>query len=370
MSFLKKIFGPDKPEPEADPLPWINAADNPWGIPILDIRPVTQNMTSTSTNPVMAANAVSYGGEDGTVFWNGAEVHPKQHPKGLSFPIDGSLEPGVLFVPGVMEQKWAIFFDGENLLFVRSWQRQVFVSARTTQENNRLTVREFGGTFVPDQPDLTAAILRFLLISHVAGAVVPAPVPGSFTGKTRDAAMWAFSAYGNMAQYAVFDTSFAPPCPRPLRSHSLLHIAVARNEPAAIRQQFERGIRLDSLAGDGLAPLHWAIAPKSTVALETLLSLGAGPDVRSKEGATPIMNAVQSDRHEHLLLLLQAGASVNAVDDRGFTALHRAAEMGKEDFVRLLLEQGADKSIDAEGHTALSLARQRGQQGIIDLLLF
>ncbi len=41
-------------------------ADNSWNIELLDLRPITLSMVSTSKDPQMAANAVSYGGEDGT----------------------------------------------------------------------------------------------------------------------------------------------------------------------------------------------------------------------------------------------------------------------------------------------------------------
>ena len=89
MFNFKKLFGKGKQEqpkadiaepakaPEVQPqvnteegLPLIAPEDNPWNIELLDLRPVTLNRISTSKDPQMAANAVSYGGEDGTVFWN------------------------------------------------------------------------------------------------------------------------------------------------------------------------------------------------------------------------------------------------------------------------------------------------------------
>jgi ankyrin repeat protein len=80
------------------------------------------------------------------------------------------------------------------------------------------------------------------------------------------------------------------------------------------------------------------------------------------------MNAVQSNKIDKLNLLLNAGASVNYKDNRGFTALHRAAEMGHIEIVKILLTSGADKSIEAENHTALSLAQARENKEIIDML--
>ncbi|WP_161595796.1 hypothetical protein [Flavobacterium pectinovorum] len=49
-------------------LSWIAAAENPWGYHLLDLRPFSQTMISTSANQQMAMNAISYGGESGTSF--------------------------------------------------------------------------------------------------------------------------------------------------------------------------------------------------------------------------------------------------------------------------------------------------------------
>jgi len=121
MSFLKKIFGGKKPADmiNSDQLPWIEAANNQWAIRLLDVRPITQKMTSTSSDPQMAMNAVSYGREDGTSFWGQQPVEDKEIRTNISFMTDGPLAPGELFKPRVMEHKWAIYFDGEHLIFVR-----------------------------------------------------------------------------------------------------------------------------------------------------------------------------------------------------------------------------------------------------------
>jgi ankyrin repeat protein len=81
-----------------------------------------------------------------------------------------------------------------------------------------------------------------------------------------------------------------------------------------------------------------------------------------------MMNAVQSNKIDHLQLLINAGAEINARDNRGFTALHRAAEMGLGQVVELLLSHNANVSVEAEGHTALSLAEGRGETQIANLL--
>ncbi len=205
-------------------------------------------------------------------------------------------------------------------------------------------------------------------MSHGIGEVTPAPLPDIFETDLDKAALWAFSSYGNMAHTAVFGSSFIASSKMPLRSHSLMHIAVARGDVDGIEREVKWGADINALAADGLATLHWSIAYHNTDMIERLLSMGADPNVMSNQGATPIMNAVQSNKPEHLKVLLRSGALVNFKDYRGFTALHRAAEMGHVNMVELLLNAGADRSIIAENHTPLSLAKGKGHQQVVELL--
>lgn len=60
---------------------------------------------------------------------------------------------------------------------------------------------------------------------------------------------------------------------------------------------------------------------------------------------------------------------INSMDDYGWTALMMAACENAQDSVKFLLEKGARTDIsDKKGHTALSLAQQKGFRNIIDLL--
>lgn len=373
MSFFKKLFGSkEEKTQEQDTTPslsFIEASQNPWGVRLLDISAITQHMVSTSNDKKLAENAISYGSEDGSSFFGEPTLYDTTIEVDLSYRTDRHLYPGVLFIPNTMEHKWAIYFDGIYLFLIRSWTREIWIKAKTRQEPNRLIVETIIGDFGGDySPEFTQAILNFIIISHVTNEVTPAPLPLEMETSTKAAAYWAFSIYGNMANYGVFNHSFIPVNEKALRSHSLFHIDIARENLEKARLHLAHGMDINALAGDGLSPIHWSLASITTDSLVFLLENNADPNVRSSEGATPLMNAVQSNKTEKVRILLNAGANVNATDNRGFTALHRASEMNLIEIVELLLSYGADKNIVAMGHTALSLAESRKCKEIIALL--
>jgi hypothetical protein len=166
-----------------------------------------------------------------------------------------------------------------------------------------------------------------------------------------------------------------PPVPlddKPPRVKSVLHIAVARGDLAAVERYLRKdGIPVDLIAEDGLSPLHWSIVSKDPgPMINLLLEHHANVNVRSvPEGATPLMHATQRKLLDAVVILLDNGADINAADKSGFTSLHRACEMGSTEIVKILLERGADANVQAEvGHTPLSLAKLRKEHAVVDLL--
>jgi hypothetical protein len=298
-------------------IPWIDAGQNPWGVPVLDVRPVTLNMLSTSSDRQCAVNAISFGGEDGTCFI-GVEPEPATSvPAALRYPIDRHLADGALFLPRAMEQKWAIFLHRGRVIFVRSWTRQVTAVADVEVADGVATLTRIHGSFGAehDESGRDAAVddadraLRvrtadFLMRTHVLGTPFPAPIPPGAEAEPRAVAMGCMSWFGELAEFATPDAIDAPLPSVPLRTHSLLHIAVARGDRAAAQAQLDAGVPIDLLARDGLAPLHWSLAAKDLAMAEFLLDRGSPADVCSGEGATPLMNAVQAGRIDAANLLL------------------------------------------------------------------
>ena len=373
MAFWNKLFGRNKKNIEEQSsnnyqLPWIEPDQNPYNIRLLDLRPISQSMLSVSKDQKEAENALSYNREDGLAFLHQSPKSSKITQVQITFPVDSKLEDGVLYIPNTMENKWVIYYHQNRILFIRSWLREVVAIAETSQENGQLKVHRILGEFTEGESDaFTQAIFTFLIYSHVAEYDVPAPLPVELIKNTDQAGLWAFSVFGNKANIGCFETEITYPELKPLRSHSLLHLAIARGNMSKIKEELSKGIKINLLAGDGFSTLHWSLHADVDI-LKFLLDNGANPDIESIEGTTPLMNAVQNNKAEHIDMLIAYKSDVNKKDLRGFTALHRAAEMGHFESVKKLLNHGADKHIEASGHTALSLAKQREEKAIIELL--
>lgn len=364
------VGGPAQPTSDAaNPIP-IDASDNPWGVRLLGVRPFTQAMLSTSPDPQCATNAISFGQDDGQAFVGQMPQADQRLTIDLRYPAEQRVADGVLFIPRQMEHKWALFVHQQTIICVRSWTRQVQAIAHFKVQDGFAHVYEIHGSLLPNNVDplTNQRLLDFLIRSHALNLPYPVPIPSGLELSPQATASWCMAQFGKLALFATSEPIPYSIPDRPLRTHSLLHIAVARGDIDAIGARLEAGDPVDLLAADGLAPIHWALASRNPQVLAFLKNAGADIDARSSEGATPLMTAAQGNNSDAFDFLLAQGADPNARDLRGFTALHRAAEMGKTDFFKKLLEQGADASLAAEGHTARSFAMQRNETGVLALL--
>jgi hypothetical protein len=179
---LKRFLGrQEENAPQIPDVSWIEAADstNTWGVRVLDVRPVTLTLLSTSTDPQCASNAVSFGQDDGTSFIGEEPPVRRITEASLRFPIDRMLADGVLFAPSEMEHKWALFYHGGQIICVRSWLRKVKVVARVEQRQDHVEVTQVRGTFEAEdeEPQFTIRALDYLLRSHALNTVYPTPLP-------------------------------------------------------------------------------------------------------------------------------------------------------------------------------------------------
>lgn len=354
---------------EVDHLPTIVAEKNPFGVQLIDLRPITLQMIGSSKDPQASIHARSYGIEDGSSFSGNQPDNNRKIESTLSYKVADKLYPGSLFIPTQMEHKWAIFYDGAFIYMVRSWTREVVVRARVSQEGDTLHVKWIEGAFLDDASleteRYTEAIFHYLMRSHALNDITPVPLPKSLETTPNEAAVWAFVLFGHKAIVGVFDEAYRNETEAELRSTTALHISIANGEYEEVETQLEQGMDIELLAQDGFRPLHWSLYAKDQKMVELLLEKGADVEGLSLAGTTPLMDAVQLRELDLVKMLIEHDARVNATDHNGFTALHRAAEMGLTEIVEYLLSKQADPSIVAKGYTALDLAEYRKERDIV-----
>ncbi len=137
-----------------------------------------------------------------------------------------------------------------------------------------------------------------------------------------------------------------------------------------VRFLLEAGADVNKTA-EGYTPLIVAAMIGCNQDIVRLL-LDAGADVNAKTGFyTPLIGAVESGNIEIVRMLLEAGADVHATTKYHaplVSAVKRKEEAGGPEVINLLLEAGADVNAEADGETALMVARSRGDLALAHFL--
>ncbi|MCP5071120.1 MAG: hypothetical protein GY946_31540 [bacterium] len=129
-----------------------------------------------------------------------------------------------------------------------------------------------------------------------------------------------------------------------------------------------RGADIEAQLPNGGTAVFIAAWRKRPAVLRLLIDQGAQVNGNAK-AAAPIILAAGQGNEQVVKLLLGAGADVNAVNPtNGFTPLHRAIISGPS-MVKLLLDAGAKPGVPNQaGMTPRDIARDAGQQELVDLL--
>ena len=202
---------------------WIAPADNPWNVRLLDLRPVTQAMIATSADPQCAANALFYHHEDGSSFTTMKPNSPRTVEVSLRYRIAQPFADGALFIPECMEDKWAIFYRDGQILFVRSWTRELYARAEVKMHADEMQIIAIQGDLVEENepPEYKARLTDYMIRSHALALVYPVPLtnaeePPGYT------AMWCFQGFGRRALFATPDEIPSQAPEQPLRTQSFI----------------------------------------------------------------------------------------------------------------------------------------------------
>ena len=177
---IKRFFG--REDNDATKIPdvsWLTPAQNSWGVPVIDARPVTLTMSAWSEDQKCAENFLSFRKEDGTKFIGEKPQVDRTIEASLRFPVDQKLVDGVLFNPSEMEHKWAIFYHRRQIICVRSWLRRVMVVATVDEKADHIEISSIRGMFSSEDEEqtFTIRVLDYLLRTHALTMIYPAPIP-------------------------------------------------------------------------------------------------------------------------------------------------------------------------------------------------
>lgn len=407
MSWWAKIFKKPRPEhrgeqPRALRAVWVPAADNRFGVPVLDLLAVTGQLISTSSDPRSAATAMSWSSKlvaDLELALTSADSLACE----LRYRAQRDLPDGWLYVPLQMEDKWAIAYRGATISLIRGWTGEVKAAGR---------VRRDGDDLVVERLDLADDTLRmfgdpietfdWIVRAHALGQHVPLPIDREAAHELESTPLLAFSAFGHVAMCAA--TSWSPPPPsQPLRSTGDLVTAVRLEDEGRVRALVAGGAALDARSRVlGFTALHVAAVKGSVALTQLLLEAGADPntladretcalitavvhrapievlDLLARHGAVATPNAdgfgllhaiAETDHAEYLAWGLARGLDLEARTEHGNTALQIAAGLGHIAALRTLLAAGADRAAkDAAGRTALDIAIAEGKPAAVAAL--
>ncbi|MCO5165281.1 MAG: ankyrin repeat domain-containing protein [Planctomycetes bacterium] len=364
--------GREQPSP-AVPV-WVDATANRFGMPVLDFTPVFAELTSASTNPEVAARAVSWGRTSIGLELDAAAVESLAPIAcDLRYPAARVLPDGLLFTPGAMEEKWVLVHRAGEVLAARSWTGAVLASARARREGDLLVLHALR---VSEEANLASfgdavEVFDWLVRSHALGELLPLPVSEEAAASLERAPLAGFSVFGSRLVCAA--RRWAPPPPsRPLRADGAVLMAVRRGDAQAVRDLVAGGEAVDPpTTFAGYTPLAIALVRGDVAMVRTLLDLGADPGARDDRGNFPLgIGVVHGAPREALEALLARRADPRAVNADGYGALHAAAEVGNAGAIPWLLGLGLE--VDARtgrGHTALQIAAALGRLDAVKALV-
>jgi len=211
FNFFKKKE-PKKPqEANVDPkynFKWYDiGGGNPFNKRILDIRPFTQEMTSTTQDPLIADLFLRRRESVGDEYAGFEFKNPSSMETRLLYPYDGGEFEGSIYKAKAMEDKWDICGWNDIIYFVRSWTGNVCYKAFIVYDDKSVTVEKIEyerHSVTNDEQSIAINNVHFLLLTLAFKAVRPHKIPEHLV-TNEEIAAYSFSLFGRNCWYATYD---------------------------------------------------------------------------------------------------------------------------------------------------------------------
>jgi uncharacterized protein len=221
-------------------------------------------------------------------------------------------------------------------------------------------------------------IRRALGVLLIVGWVVlaQAQVPPSSFEKAGYVGLLAAASRGDVAEIRALIAGGEKPDVRDGRGRTPLHVAAYGRHHEAMRALVAAGANPNALENDRYDVVTIAAVANDLPTLTLALALGASAkNVTSRYDGTALIAAAHLGHADVVRTLIRAGAPLDHVNNLGWTALIESIVLGDgglrhTETLRALVEAGADVNLaDRTGQTPLSLARSRGYEAMVRLLL-
>jgi ankyrin repeat protein len=215
-------------------------------------------------------------------------------------------------------------------------------------------------------------------LALVASGLAPAraQTPPSAAEAAAYVGLQAAAWQGDAARIGQLLAAGADPNPRDGHGRTPLHLATFAQRRDALRALARGGADLGALDHDRYDAVTIAAVADDEDTLRLLLALGASAKlVTSRYDGTALIAAAHLGHDGVVRQLIAAGAPLDHVNNLHWTALIESIVLGQGGprhvaTLRALVEAGASTQLaDREGRTPLALARSRGYEPMVAILL-
>jgi ankyrin repeat protein len=218
---------------------------------------------------------------------------------------------------------------------------------------------------------LFACVLFTACAASAAAQTPPSPAEAA-----RYSGLHAAAWQGDAARIAQLLAGGADPNSRDGHGRTALMVATFAKRREAVRALAKGGAALGALENDRYDAVTIAAVADDEAMLALLLELGASAKLTtSRYDGTALIAAAHLGHDGVVRQLIQAGAPLDHVNNLHWTALIEAIVLGQGGprhvaTLQALVEAGANTQLaDREGRTPLALARSRGYEPMVAILL-